>query len=111
MEEESPERRAGPNQAASPSATLRDLSSAGHPGETGAGSGANARRECRAGLPGQLSHRGFVAEGSEAIGKADQVAAGSRSRANRHSSLFSAMGERFGPGAPIPSPESAGPLR
>src|SRR5437899_7959233 len=108
MEEKSPERRAGPDQATSPSATLRDLSSAGDPGETGARGGANARRECRAGLPGQASGGGLVAEGSEAIGKADQVAAGSRSRANRHSSLFSAMGERFGPGATIPSPESAG---
>src|SRR5713101_10143100 len=111
MGEKSPERRAGPDQAASPSATLRDLSSAGHSGETGAGSGANARRECRAGLPGQASGGGLAEEGSEALGKADQVAAGSRRRANRHPSVFSAMGERVGHVATIPSPESAGPLR
>src|SRR2546427_7758806 len=111
MGEKSPERGAGPDQAASPSATFRDLPSAGHLGETGAGGGANARRECRAGLPGQASRGGLAEEGSEALGKADQIVAGSRSRANRHPSVFSAMGERVGHGETTPSPEFAGPLR
>src|SRR6266852_4979304 len=111
MGEKSPERRVGPDQAASPSATLRDLSSAGDSGETGAGGGANARRECRAGLPGQASGGGLAEEGSQAVGKADQVAAGSRSRADRHPSVYSAMKEQVGHNESTPNPESAGPLR